>query len=172
MNTANPCYRASLLIGTVLQLATLDSQAITFALQEQGGLTGFVIGGGGSVVITPTGTDHWIVSVTDARIGNATAPTLNLAFIEPELVSGMTAYNNVQVLSVNPGIAVFDVISDEFSPYSMILANNTTSLIQGTDIEPISIRFNDIADNIPEPGIASLLGAGVVMLLFSRRRGR
>ena len=93
MNTPNLCRRACLLIGTVLQAASLDCHAFTLALQEQGGLTGIIVAGGGSVVITPTGPDHWTVSVMDPRIGNPTSPTVNLAFIEPELVSGMTAYN-------------------------------------------------------------------------------
>ena len=172
MNTSSLLRRTSLILGTVFQLSILDSQAFNFTLHEQSGLTGFINGGGGgTVVITPIGTDHWTVTVTDPRIGNSTSPTLSLAFIEPELVSGMTAYNNVQVLSVNPGVAVFDVLSDEFSPYSTIVPNNTPAQIGTTDIDPIILRFNDMSD-VPEPGIASLLVGTPAILLFAGRRAR
>lgn len=170
MNHSNLMLRKSLYVGIILGGSTLAGHAFTLALQEQSGLIGAISGGGGPVVITPVGPDHWTVSVSDPRIGNPTSPTLNLAFIEPELVGGLTAYNNVQVLSVNPGVAVFDVLSDEFSPYSTVVANNTSFLIQGTDIEPIFMKFNDIADTIPEPQVAGLLLASTALLVFLRTR--
>ena len=82
----------------------------------------------------------------------------------------MTAYNNLQVFSISPGNLNFDVLSDEFSPYSTIVPNGNTAPFQNTDMGPIFLTFNDIADTVPEPGAVSLLLAGGVLLLFKRRR--
>ena len=158
------------LTGAVLQLSALHTRAFTFSLQEQGGLTGLVNGGGGLVTINPLGTDHWQVIVQDTRIGNPISAGLSLAYIEPEPVGGFTAYNNVQVLSVSPGIATFDVVSDEISPYANIVPNGASVQIQGTDIDTISLRFTDFADTIPEPGFASLFLGGTVLLFLKRAR--
>ncbi len=154
-----------------LLLSTTSVRAFTFTLQEQGSLTGFVNGGGGSVIITSLGSDHWQVDVIDSRIGTSLNPTINLAFIEPELVSGMTAYNNIQVLSVVPGQATFDVLSDEFSPYSTVIPNNTPALIQNTTIEPIYLRFNDFADGVPEPAATTFLVGSALATLRRPSRG-
>ena len=54
---------------------------------------------------------------------------------------GLTAYNNVQVLSVAPGTATFDVLSDEFSPYATIIPNNTTAPIQNTSLQMINCNL-------------------------------
>ena len=126
--------RASLLAAALLHFCTMHSQGFTISLQEQGALTGSIVGGGGSVTINQIGVDYWKVIVQDARIGNPTSPPSNLAFTEPETVSGMTAYNNLQVLSVSPGTLTFDVLSDEFSPYSTIVGNGATAPFQGTDM--------------------------------------
>src|SRR5436309_3271169 len=97
MNFSSPFRSVFLLIVTVLFFCALNTHAFTISLQEQGALTGSIVGGGGPVIITPIGIDHWSVVVQDPRIGNPTSPPFNLAFIEPETVSGMTAYNNLQV---------------------------------------------------------------------------
>ena len=154
--------------GAVVHLSTFHARAFTFSLDEQGGLTGFVNGGGGSVTISLLGTDHWQVMVQDARIGAPIGAGLSLAYIEPEPVSGFTAYNNVQVLSVSPGIALFDVLSDEISPYANIVPNGAPIQIQSTSIEPIVLRFTDYADSVPEPSVASLF-LGAAALLFLKR---
>src|ERR1051325_6281965 len=164
MHISTLLRRGLVLVGVIAHLSTGNLQAFTFTLQEQGGLTGFVNGGGGSVLITPIGTDHWQVIVQDARIGNPINPTFSLAFIEPEPVGGFTAYNNIQVLSVVPGTATFDVLSDEISPYSSVFPNAATALIQNTDVEGIFLKFVDTADSVPEPGSASLLVAGTVLI--------
>jgi hypothetical protein len=160
-----------LLTSALLCSAAFNSSAFTFSLHEQGGLTGFVNGGGGTVTINLLGPDHWQVMVADARIGNATGPVFSLAYIEPELVLGNTAYNNIQVLSVGPGLATFDVLSDEISPYSTMLADSTVFPIQATDIETINLRFTDVADTIPEPASGMLLGLGAAGVWLGRRRG-
>jgi hypothetical protein len=152
-------------------LAFFDARAFTFSLHEQGGLTGFVNGGGGTVTISPFAPDHWQVTLQDPRIGNSNAAPLSLAYIEPETVGGQTAYNNIQVLSVVPGTAVFDVLSDEISPYAMIVADGAVIPIQATDIETINLRFTDVADVIPEPASATLLLGGGA-LLWLRRSGK
>src|SRR5258706_1274105 len=82
----------SLIIAAVLQLCTLNSPAFTISLQEQGSLTGSIVGGGGSVIINPIASDHWSVTVQDMRIGNPTNPPSNLAFIEPTTLIAMTAF--------------------------------------------------------------------------------
>jgi hypothetical protein len=92
--------------------------------------------------------------------------------VEPETVAGLTAYNNVQVLSVSPGVATFDVLSDEFSPYSTIVPNGIPNPIQNTDIEMISLKFTDVADSVPEPGSASLVAGGALLLWLRRAAGR
>jgi hypothetical protein len=161
------------LVAANLCLSTFNTQAFTFSLQEQGGLTGSVgPGGGGSVTISPLGVDHWQVTLTDSRIGNSNSPTFSLAYTEPELVGGRTAYNNVQVLTVSPGIATFDVLSDEVSPYATVVPNGATVPIQSTDLQPISLVFTDIADTVPEPGFASLFLGGAVLVLLNRARRR
>jgi hypothetical protein len=157
-----------LLSWAVLCCARVNSSAFTFSLHEQGGLTGFVNGGGGTVTVNPLGTDHWQVFVQDSRIGNSNAVPLSLAYIEPELVGAYTAYNNIQVLSVVPGTAVFDVLSDEISPYSTIMPDGGVAPIQPTDNETIYLRFTDTADMIPEPSSISLLLGGSALLLFRR----
>jgi hypothetical protein len=157
------------LISCVLFSLASSAPALTLSLQEQGALTGFVVGGGGAVTITPTATDHWQVTLQDPRIGNAINPNFNLAFVEPETVAGMTAYNNVQLLNLVPGVAVFDVLSDEFSPYSTIVPNGNSAPIQNTDIDLISIKFTDFADSVPEPGTVSLLLCGALLLLARRQ---
>jgi hypothetical protein len=154
--------------AAVLHLSTFDSQAFTISLQEQGGLTGVVSGGGGSVIINPMAMDHWKVTVLDPRIGNPLNPSFNLAFVEPETVANLTAYNNVQVLSVSPGTLVFDVLSDEFSPYMNIAPNGSTSPFQNTDIDMVSLKFMDFADSVPEPGSASVFLIGGVLALLKR----
>jgi hypothetical protein len=171
MKTPSLIHYGLALAGVVVHLSTFHTRAFTFSLQEQGGLTGFVNGGGGSVTINPLGTDHWQVIVQDARIGNSNSPSLSLAYPEPELVGGFTAYNNVQVLSVSPGTAIFDVLSDEISPYSTIVPNGATFLIQNTDVQPISLNFIDYADTVPEPSVASLVLSGATLLFLKRGRG-
>ena len=147
-------------------LATFRSGAFTLSLTEQGTLSGFIVGGGGVVTITPIGTDHWTVSIQDPRIGNPAGPPFALAFTEPETVNNLTAYNNIQLLSLSPGNALLDVLSDEFSPYANIFPNNATALVQSTDVEPFALKFNDIADSAPEPSsVTLLLGAGVLAYL-------
>jgi hypothetical protein len=160
------------LAGAAVQLSICHTQAFTFSLQEQGGLTGFVNTGSGTVTITPLGTDHWQVTVQDTRIGNPITAGLSLAYIEPEPVGGFTAYNNIQVLSVTPGTAIFDVLSDEISPYANIVPNGATVPIQNTDNQPISLTFTDIADTVPEPGFASLLLGGATLLFLKGRSAR
>jgi len=146
-------------------LASFNSEAFTLSLTEQGTLSGSIVGGGGLVTITPIATDHWTVTIQDPRIGNPAGPPFALAFIEPETVNNLTAYNNIQLLSLSPGSAVLDVLSDEFSPYANIFPNNATALVQSTDVEPFALKFNDFADSAPEPGsFTFLLAAGVVAL--------
>jgi len=147
-------------------LTSFQSAAFTLSLTEQGTLSGFIVGGGGVVTITPIGTDHWTVSIQDPRIGNHAGPPFALVFTEPETVNNLTAYNNIQLLSLSPGSAVLDVLSDEFSPYANIFPNNGTALVQSTDVEPFALKFNDIADSAPEPSsVTLLLGAGVLAYL-------
>jgi hypothetical protein len=169
MKTPSFILRAFLVLGILAQITTTETHAITIFLQEQGPLTGFLNGGTGSVIINQTATDHWNVIVQDPRIGHPINPNFSLAFTEPETVSGMTAYNNVQVLSVAPGIATFDVLSDEFSPYSTIVANGGTSFIQNTDVEMISMKFTDFADTVPEPTCGALLLSGVGLFFLKRK---
>jgi hypothetical protein len=169
MNIFALIRRTLVLLATVLHLSTLDTQAFIFSLQEQGGLSGSVNGGGGSVVVNPIGVDHWTVTVQDARIGNPIT-AVSLAYVEPETVGGYTAYNNVQVLSVVPGTAVFDVLSDEISPYSTIAPNGATFLIQNTDSQPIFLTFTDLADTIPEPSSAGLFFGGALLVWLRRAR--
>src|SRR5262245_21318238 len=90
-------------------LSTFHSAAFTLSLTEQGTLSGSIVGGGGVVTIIPIATDHWTVSIQDPRIGNPAGPPFALAFTEPETVNNLTAYNNIQVLSLSPGNAVLDV---------------------------------------------------------------
>jgi len=168
MKTSTLIHYGLALAGVVVHLSTFNTQAFTFSLDEQGGLTGFVNGGGGSVTINPLATDHWQVTVQDARIGAPIGAGLSLAYTEPELVSGYTAYNNIQVLSVSPGTAIFDVLSDEISPYSITLPNGVPFQIQNTSIEPIVLKFTDYADTVPEPSVASLFLGGAT-LFFLRR---
>jgi hypothetical protein len=166
MKTSYLIRYGTALVGAVVHLSICPTHAFTFSLQEQGGLTGFVNSGSGTVTINPLGADHWQVIVQDARIGNPIGAGLSLAYTEPEPVGGFTAYNNIQVLSVTPGTAIFDVLSDEISPYSTIVPNGVTFQIQNTDIQPIGLNFNDFADTVPEPGFATLiLGGGALLLL-------
>jgi hypothetical protein len=153
----------------VLCLSALDGWAFTISLQEQGALTS-VGGGAGSLTISSIGTDHWSVAVTNASIGGPIGPGFNLAFVEPEQVSGMTAYNNVQVTLATSGVLIFDVLSDEFSPYATIVPNGGTAPLQNTSSGMISLQFTDFADSVPEPGIASFGLAGAVALLLIRKR--
>jgi len=155
-------------LGAVICLVAVNSHAFTVSLLEQGNLTGFVVGGGGTVTINPIAADHWSVTVTDPRIGNAVGLPFNLAFTEPETVFGLTAYNNLQVFSMSPGVLTFDVLSDEFSPYSTVVPNMATAPFQNTDIDLVSIKFTDIADSAPEPGTATLFLAGVAVILLKR----
>ena len=164
--------RRLLVVGVVLHLCAFTAHAFTISLHEQGGLTGFIMGGGNPLLITQTAVDHWSVTVQDPRIGNPINPTFNLAFVEPETVSGFTAYNNVQMLSVSPGTATFDVLSDEFSPYSTIVPNGGTNPFQNTDIQMISMTFMDLGDSVPEPASANLLLGGALLILFRRARGQ
>jgi hypothetical protein len=156
--------------GIAVHLSTFHARAFTFSLDEQGGLTGFVNGGGGTVTINLLGTDHWKVIVQDTRIGAPIGAGMSLAYTEPELVAGHTAYNNIQVLSVSPGTAVFDVLSDEISPYATILPNAVPFQIQNTSIEPIVLKFTDYADSIPEPSVTSLFLGGAALLFLKRTR--
>jgi hypothetical protein len=94
---------------------------------------------------------------------------MSLAYTEPELVGGYTAYNNIQVLSVSPGTAIFDVLSDEISPYATILPNGVPFQIQNTSVEPIVLKFTDYADSIPEPSVASPFFSGTTLLFLKRR---
>ena len=160
------------MVAAAFQLCTWNTQAFTISLQEQGALTGSIVGGGGSVIITPLATDHWSVTVQDPRIGNPISPPFNLAFVEPETVSGLTAYNNLQVLSTSPGTINFDVLSDEFSPYSTTVQNGGTAPFQNTDIQMVSVMFTDFADSVPEPGSFGLLAVGSVLILLKRTRPR
>jgi hypothetical protein len=160
------------LISLLLLCSGITTPALTLSLQEQGGLSGLVVGGGGTVTITTLATDHWQVTLQDPRIGNPTSPSFNLAFIEPETVAGMTAYNNIQLLNIVPGTAVFDVLSDEFSPYSTIVPNGNAAPIQNTDVDLLSIKFTDFADTVPEPGSYSLLLGGAVLVSVRRQSGR
>jgi len=92
-------------------------------------------------------------------------PCLVSAVSQAIEVNNLTAYNNIQLLSLSPGSAVLDVLSDEFSPYANIFPNNATALVQSTDVEPFALKFNDFADSAPEPGsFTFLLAAGVVAL--------
>jgi hypothetical protein len=116
------------------------------------------------------GTDHWQVTVQDPGIGNPISAGMSLAYIEPETVGGNTAYNNIQVLSVVPGTATFDVLSDEISPYATILPDSTVAPIQATDNQTLYLRFTDVADLVPEPGSAGLLLCGAALLLCRWRR--
>ena len=147
---------------------SLNTHAFTLTLQEQGGLTGAINGGGGPVIINPMGVDHWNVIVQDPRIGNAVGPASSLAFTEPETVFGLTAYNNILVLNVAPGLLSFDVLSDEFSPYAIIMPNATPAPLQNPDVEMITLRFVDFADAVPEPSVLSLLLGGGLWLRCRR----
>jgi hypothetical protein len=172
MNSSNPLYYILFYLALLAGIP-FSSRAVTFSLHEQGGLTGFVNGGGGSVFISPTGTDHWLVTLQDSRIGNPISAGVSLAYTEPETVGGNTAYNNIQVLSVVPGTATFDVLSDEISPYATIVADGLVFPIQLTDNETIYLKFTDVADTIPEPASASLLlCAGALVLRRQRRSSR
>jgi hypothetical protein len=164
MTTPSFSRRLYLLLVIALFLVTFRANAITIFLQEQGGLTGSLNGGSGTITINQVATDHWHVIVQDPRIGNPINPGFSLAFTEPETVFGLTAYNNVQMLSVTPGVAHFDVLSDEFSPYSTILPNGAVSPFQNTDVEMISMKFTDFADSVPEPGTGILSLMGVLLL--------
>jgi len=147
------------------------THAFTFTLEERGGLTGSVVGGGGSVTIASIGPDHWQVTVADLRIGNQVGIPARMAFQEPELVSGLTAYNNVQLLSLTPGQAVFDVLSDEFSPYAVVIPNGASFPAVATDIQGISLRFIDHSDHdLPETGATALLLGAACLVLGQRRR--
>ena len=171
MNTSTFLRRALVLAAATLYVSSFETHAITLFLQEQGPLTGFLNGGTGSVLINQTAMDHWIVTIQDSRIGTPINPSFSLAFVEPETVSGFTAYNNVQVLSVAPGMATFDVLSDEFSPYSTTVQNGNTAMIQNTSIEPIFMNFTDFADSVPEPSSAVLLVGGSLLIWLKRARG-
>ena len=162
-------HRTSALASVVLCCA-LPASALTVSLQEQGSLTGFVVGGGGTVSVSPLGTDHWQVTVQDAAIGNPTGPGMNLAYTELETVRGLTAYNNILVLSVVPGTATFDVISDEPSPYAIVLPDSAVFPIQTTDIQTVNLQFTDVADSVPEPSSAGLLFGGALLLFWRARR--
>ncbi len=170
MKTSSVLHYGLALAGVVVHLSTFHARAFTFSLDEQGGLTGFVNGGGGTVTINLLGTDHWKVTVQDTRIGAPIGAGMSLAYTEPELVGGRTAYNNIQVLSVSPGTAIFDVLSDEVSPYAVTLPNGVSFQIQNTSVEPIILKFTDYADSVPEPSVASLLLGGTA--LFFLKRGR
>jgi hypothetical protein len=170
MKTSSLIHYGLALAGAVVHLSAFNTQAFTFSLDEQGGLTGFVNGGGGLVTIANLGTDHWKVTVQDARIGAPIGAGLSLAYTEPELVGGFTAYNNVQVLSVVPGQATFDVLSDEISPYAVPVQNGFPFQIQSTSIEPIILKFTDYADTVPEPSVASLFLGGAALLFLKRGR--
>ena len=151
--------------------SAMHCSAFTLALQEQGALTGGIVGGGGSVLITPIATDHWQVTIQDPRIGNPAGPPLSLAFTEPETVNNLTAYNNIQLLSLSSGQAVLDVLSDEFSPYANIFPNASTALVENTDVEPFSLKFTDVADSAPEPNCGVLfLGAGIIAWMKRARK--
>jgi hypothetical protein len=143
--------------------------AFTVAFQEQGGLNGLIVGGGGSLSISNIGPDHWQITLQDSRIGNPTGPSARLAFIEPETVSGFTAYNNIQMLSLVPGVATFDILSDEFSPYATIVPNAGTAIFQPTDMDNIFLKFTDFADSVPEPGAVGIISIGLSLLWLKRR---
>ena len=170
MKTSTLLHHGLALASVVVHLSTFHARAFTFSLDEQGGLTGFVNGGGGSVTINLLGPDHWQVTVQDARIGTPIGAGMSLAYTEPELVGGYTAYNNIQVLSVSPGNAIFDVLSDEISPYATILPNAVPFQIQNTSIEPIVLKFTDYADSVPEPSVASLVLGGAALIFLGRVR--
>src|SRR5215467_8900987 len=85
----------------VMGLATFHAGAFTLSLTEQGSLSGSIVGGGGVVTTTPIATDHWTVTIQDPRIGNPAGPLFALAFTEPETVNNLTAYNNIQLLSLS-----------------------------------------------------------------------
>jgi hypothetical protein len=170
MKTSSVLHYGLALAGIAVHLSTFNTRAFTFSLDEQGGLTGFVNGGGGTVTINLLGPDHWQVTVQDSRIGAPIGAGMSLAYTEPELVGGYTAYNNIQVLSVSPGTAMFDVLSDEISPYATILPNAVPFQIQNTSIEPIVLKFTDYADSIPEPSVASLFLGGAALLFLKRTR--
>jgi len=154
----------------MINLFVLQCSGFTLALQEQGALTGGIIGGGGPVIITPIATDHWQVTIQDPRIGNPAGPPFALAFIEPETVNNLTAYNNVQLLSLSPGQAVLDVLSDEFSPYANIVPNGATALVENTDVQPFSLQFTDFADSAPEPNCGMLFVAAGLVAWWKRGR--
>src|ERR1043166_6277417 len=156
MQISSLLRRESLLVAAAFQLCTWNTQAFTISLQEQGALTGSIVGGGGAVIITPLGTDHWSVNVQDPRIVTALSPP----------------FNNLQVLLTSPEPITFDVLSDEFSPYSTTVQNGGTAPFQNTDIQMVSVMFTDFADSVPEPGSFGLLAVGSVLILLKRTRPR
>lgn len=172
MKSHSTLHQGLVIAALSFSLLAPQSHAFTFTLEERGALTGYVVGGGGTVTIASIGSDHWRVTVNDASIGNLVGIPARMAFVEPELVSGLTAYNNVQLLSLIPGQAVFDVLSDEFSPYAVVIPNGASFPAAATDIQGISLRFIDHSDHdLPETGTtALLLGAACLALGNWRRR--
>lgn len=170
MKPHSPLHLGMLITALSSLLLVPQLHAFTFTLEERGGLTGYVVGGGGSVSIASIGPDHWQVTVTDASIGNQVGIPARMAFMEPELVAGLTAYNNIQLLSLNPGQAVFDVLSDEFSPYAIVIPNGASFPAVATDIQGINLRFIDHSDhNVPEGGTTALL-LGLSWIVIRRNR--
>jgi hypothetical protein len=73
------------------------------------------------------------------------------------------------MLSLVPGVATFDILSDEFSPYATIIPNAGTALFQPTDIDNIFLKFTDFADSVPEPGAVAIISIGLSLLWLKRR---
>ena len=75
----------------------------------------------------------------------------------------------MQVLSVLPGHATLDVLSEEISPYAVTVQNGFPFQIQNTSVEPIILKFTDYADTVPEPSVANLFLGGALLFLKRER---